>query len=74
MQRKYWLILAFVALFLTAGIFLPGSSPAAVNENPTCCKKNTPATPECVDKGGNSSEMVNETLSRQFIFITSPVY
>jgi len=74
MQRKNWIILAFVAVFLSAAIFLLGSSPAVVAEKPTCCKKITPDAPECADKSGNSSEMVNETLSRQFIFITPSVY
>jgi hypothetical protein len=77
MQRKNWTLLGIIAVFLTASLFLLRSSSATGSEKPgkvekaTCCKK---TNPDCVEKGKSTGEMLPESLSRQFIFILSPVY
>ncbi len=75
MQKKNWILISCIAIFLVAGLLALRSASAAPPENSaeksTCCKKTSPS---CTEKSNSPVETPPESLSRQFIFITNPVY
>jgi hypothetical protein len=70
MQKKNWVILGIIVAVLTVSPFILHSKPAPASENSTCCKK---TGQPCTKTNNNTGEMLPESLSRQFIFMTAPL-
>lgn len=75
MQKKNWILIGGIAIFLFAGLLALRSASAAAPENSaeksTCCKKTSPI---CTEKSNSPVETPPESLSRQFIILLTPVH